>query len=247
MIVGQAPPLVPRGQGAGAQQPLTDNAGTAIPFAELLMTAMPATANGELEFTSNGRDFRGTVTVGDDAIRFDARPMVAPTHLPAEPGLAPATAEYAGSVLTEATPVLEGLQIGAQDQIASRTLAASGSRHQAFQAGAAFEPSPSGPAGAKSFAGPVPVHRTHGSRVAAQATDKFRDAALDPRASVTLSQTRPPASVTVSPQEVLVLVHGIALSAAEQKLLLQDVRDLLAAHGLGERTVRLRTDSRTTT
>jgi hypothetical protein len=246
MIVGPSPsPQVLRTQAIGTQ-PLPAEGETPAPsFAELLIGAEPfLTAAEELVFTSGGRDFRGTVTVGEDAIRFDARPVVAPAQLPANDTL---VAPAAGSALL-AQPVAKlevlGVRTG-HTAVASLPDAIRGAKPGSIDASAphrATESERTGKAVGTPFAG-AHAGRTLAPTAAARA-DGARQVPPAARAAVAAGQAKPPASVIVSAQDVLVVIHGIALSAAEERILLKDARELLASHGLGDRTVRVRTDTR---
>jgi hypothetical protein len=252
MIVGQSlPAIAPRTQGGNAQQELADAERPALSFAELLLGSDPAlaTASAEFDFASSGRDFRGTVNVGEDAIRFDARPVVAPAQLagpdelvhdavsgaaPGHPGTSPAINDPAAGapvrVLQALSPAFHG----------------SGPFQQGLRAADASAPTGRERPGKGTAPGLAasPAHRARASGIATPAADGPPEATFAARAAAAAAQAKPPVSMVVSPQDVLVVVHGITLSAAELKTLLQDVRDLLASHGFGDRAIRLRTDSR---
>lgn len=247
MIVGRPPPPNgPPSQGGGAQHRAAQGERSTFSFAELLAGAerSPGAPGEDLAFSSHGRDFRGSLTVGEDAIRFDARPIVAPVDLPVDRELA---APSTGSA--QHVPVTAGLEQpglrpdgilsafrlplsaqavgGAASDRADATRGAARSRHLGA---AAMTPLPGASAGRSSVATDAASQHGGASRAARAAR------------GATAAEVRPPASVVLSPQEVLVVVHGIALSPGERKALLLDVRELLAAHGLGDRAIRLRMD-----
>lgn len=230
------------------QQPVAPGERSTFSFAELLAGAerSPGAPGEDLAFSSRGRDFRGSLTVGEGAIRFDARPVVAPVDMPVDRDLAATSAGSAQLVAVTAGLEQPGLHpdgvlsafrlplsvqaVGgaASDRAgAGATRGAAGSRHP----GAAATPPPAGASAGRSSVPTGEALEQGGARQAARAAR-----------GATAAETRPPASVVLSPQEVLVVVHGIALSPGERKALLLDVRELLAAHGLGDRAIRLRMD-----
>lgn len=235
---------------AGAAHAAADTA-PGLAFAELLGRGdQPPLVMDGLDFVSSDRQFRASVSVADDAIRFDARPVVAPTGTTGTDGT-PAT-------LDQGTPGAHGT-LAASAVAPAYTAEGTASIHVAdLRATGAFDPHRAlsvaavGPAGRALGGSPslassaIPPAAGQASRLAAPAEALARSpSAADRPAGARPPSTRP-ASITVLPREVLVVVHGLTLSSAESRILLQDVRDLLAAHGLGDKSVRLVTEQRRT-
>lgn len=251
MTVARATPSPPMPHPVSGAAQVGADMSPGLTFAELLgREDQPPLVMEGLDFVSSDRQFRASVSVADDAIRFDARPVVAPAGT-TETGGAPtplddSTLGALGTLTASAVAPAHGAEGTASIDVADLR-AAGAFDFQRTRSGEGGGPTGRTQGGSPALASPAIAPAAGPTPPLAPPADRL---ALSPSSADRPVGTRPlttrPASITVLPREVLVVVHGLALSSAESRILLQDVRDLLAAHGLGEKSVRLVTEQRRT-
>ena len=182
-----------------------------------------------------------SVSIGEDAVRFDARPVVGRSVVPAmalEPATrVPAQSSEPAAASPDAAPF--GLQLqrafaravhrsgGAAPGPVVWTVTEAVSLHPAARSGRQATGSPAAPPRAERALAPK---------------DPSAPAATAPGAR---GEQRTNISLTLLADEVLVTVRGISLTADEEERLGEEMRGLLASFDLGERTVRVVTSRRT--
>ena len=214
------------------------------PFAQLLLDrgASSGVAEEQFTFRSSGRDFQASASIGEDAIRFDARPVVAPGSVDMQ--ISPTSTAGDQAALTVRLDLGAATELALIQQISAVRRAVGQDANYLLQIALAppavietgFEPaqpprgiSPS----AEIQAMLAPAERSPGPR------DLSVPEAPAPSSLRSPGKTVPPASLALLAQEVLITVRGLALSPSEIETLLNDVRQLLAANGIAERTVRI--------
>jgi hypothetical protein len=185
-----------------------------------------------------------TVEIGEDAVRFDARPVVAHSFMPeasvgaSQPArIAPAAPELSGQIverqldlqraLAKAAPHCETGRLGRLDWTASAPLAA---RLLAPPKGAVTRAAESQ---VPLRVGPPPF--PEGPRPADHAVSS----------AAAKAEVRTEISLALAGDEVLVTVRGVELTADEEEALADELRGLLSSTDFGGRALRIVTSRRT--
>jgi hypothetical protein len=199
----------------------------------------------QVEFESQGRIFRAQMSIADNAIRFDARPVVSPAEIGR---IAPGPLDRPGTTLAHE-------KLGASDPMAPSATAALSLEREAqpgvrYPAGERVAPAPGGrDAAAAPIRQQVSVAVQPGrpARPVHEPAKSFAGEASAARLAqnpATKAARPTPASIALLPNEVLVTLRGVSLTSAERADLARDVQDLLRRHGLGNRPIRFQANSR---
>lgn len=229
-----APPAQPKGENSG--------------FAHLLRGANGRGGAGAQHLdlvaeSSNGR-FKIETRIGDDAVRFDARPIVAP--------IGRSEAQDSAGASTGPSPAGEATPNGAPtyahllelvSHLVQRLPIIADRLTGKPSPGATFEMAASSPARARQVAGgsagtpPSPGGHETLPLAARVAEDPMAAKPSAPPAPVQTNALA--ARIAALPREILIVLRGVSLSAEERESLVDAVRRELAPLRLGERTIRI--------
>ena len=235
---------VSRAMMAPPQQPKGGNGG----FAHLLHGAnghgRAGATRPDLVVEGGNSRFEVETRIGDDAVRFDARAIVAPIGEPAAPNSA--GANIAPSPAGKALPVGAPTHADLRELVGHlvQRLPVIADRLTAKPSGiAAAETGMSSPARARMIAGSsegtplLPDGRESlplTVRVAEDPKAAKRSALPAPVQTTTLM-----ARVAALPREIVIVLRGVKLLAEERETLIEAARQELAPLRLGERTIRI--------
>lgn len=231
-----AAPSAPRRDGGGffgAMQGSLRNGYLEISICELFKPVVD---------TETGR-FAVETAIGDDAVRFDARPILAPTGASggAATGTgAPGAASTGQPAATDAPPhaALADLVAELAERLPVIAARAAIPQGEAARSALLFPVSsgpPPTPASSIAAASPARHRETAGAapgRVGAAAALRYL-----PDLGRTAARTS--AQVTALPRDVVVVLRGVSLSFEEGSMLSEKMRAVLAEHRLGDRTIRI--------
>lgn len=199
-------------------------------------------SNATMKVETGANHFAVETRIGEDAVRFDARPIVAPTA-DAKPA-APANARHSLAAKADAAEAPTPAQAELEklvEQLARHLPSIAG--HFTKEYGPALQSTgPGGPrqigptTGTAAECTPLQMGRTPG-----QSTANTADVvATKPTSTPPPAQTSAVAArVSALPREIVIVLRGVSLSAKDRETLADIVRHELAPHRLGERMIRI--------
>jgi hypothetical protein len=202
----------------------------------------------QVDFRSHAREYRAEISIAEDAIRFDAKPIVAPSKCEGDDSAPLSTAAAAeGQTPPDIdAPLPAASALSQTDRPNDVTdLPAIRDRHGAAVPEPSVAHEGAAGQGAKAVPPAVAAAQSRAAGLIRDAIDLGQASAHRPPENSTTSRAaRVPASISLLPDEVIVRVNGLSLTPEERDALLGDVQRLLSQHGLGNRPIRIQSASR---